>query len=87
MTSRLLGTGSLSRKGALALAALRIDQRPHTAYEPVDELSEQVEAAPPTEYRGLNRRIMLGQEWGASIGLDPLKFGTHSLRRTNPVPI
>jgi integrase len=24
----------------------------------------------------------VGQQWVASIGLDPLKFGTHSLRRT-----
>ena len=26
----------------------------------------------------------LVQEWVASIGLDPAKFGTHSLRRTKP---
>ena len=25
------------------------------------------------------------QEWVASIGLDPVKFGTHSLRRTKVV--
>jgi hypothetical protein len=25
------------------------------------------------------------QEWVASIGLDPAKFGTHSLRRTKAV--
>jgi hypothetical protein len=29
----------------------------------------------------------LVQEWVASIGLDPAKFGTHSLRRTKAVPI
>jgi site-specific recombinase XerC len=27
------------------------------------------------------------QEWVASIGLDPAKFGTHSLRRTKAVLI
>ncbi len=29
----------------------------------------------------------LVQEWVASIGLDPAKFGTHSLRRTKTVLI
>ena len=29
----------------------------------------------------------LVQEWAASIGLDPAKFGTHSLRRTKAVLI
>lgn len=29
----------------------------------------------------------LVQEWVASIGLDPAKFGTHSLRRTKVVLI
>ena len=29
----------------------------------------------------------LVQEWVASIGLDPAKFGTHSLARTNAVLI
>jgi integrase len=34
--------------------------------------------------RGLTTRqyARLVGQWGASIGLDPLKFGTHSLRRT-----
>ena len=36
------------------------------------------------EARGLTTRqyARLVSEWVASIGLDPLKFGTHSLRRT-----
>jgi integrase len=29
----------------------------------------------------------LVSEWIASIGLDPLNFGTHSLRRTKATPI
>lgn len=39
--------------------------------------------------RGLTRRqyARLVQEWVASIGLDPTKFGTHSLRRTKAVLI
>ncbi len=34
---------------------------------------------------GLTARqcVRLVNEWIASIGLDPLKYGTHSLRRTN----
>ncbi len=37
--------------------------------------------------RGLTTRqyARLVQEWVASIGLDPAKFGTHSLRRTKAV--
>jgi site-specific recombinase XerD len=39
--------------------------------------------------RGLTTRqyARLVQEWVASIGLDPAKFGTHSLRRTKAVLI
>jgi integrase len=39
--------------------------------------------------RGLTKRqyARLVQEWVASIGLDPAKFGTHSLRRTKAVLI
>ncbi len=39
--------------------------------------------------RGLTTRqyARLVQEWVASIGLDPKKFGTHSLRRTKAVLI
>src|SRR5215510_1145311 len=39
--------------------------------------------------KGLTRRqyARLVQEWVASIGLDPAKFGTHSLRRTKVVLI
>jgi integrase len=39
--------------------------------------------------RGLTTRryARLVQEWVASIGLDPSKFGTHSLRRTKAVLI
>ena len=39
--------------------------------------------------RGLTTRqyACLVQEWVASIGLDPAKFGTHSLRRTKAVLI
>ena len=39
--------------------------------------------------RGLTTRqyARLVQEWVASIGLDPTKFGTHSLRRTKAVLI
>ena len=39
--------------------------------------------------RGLTTRqyARLVQEWVASIGLDPMKFGTHSLRRTKAVLI
>ncbi len=39
--------------------------------------------------RGLTTRqhARLVQEWVASIGLDPAKFGTHSLRRTKVVLI
>ena len=39
--------------------------------------------------RGLTTRqyARLVQEWMASIGLDPAKFGTHSLRRTKAVLI
>jgi integrase len=39
--------------------------------------------------RGLTTRqyARLVQEWVASIGLDPLQFGTHSLRRTKAVLI
>ena len=39
--------------------------------------------------RGLTTRqyARLVQEWVASIGLDPTKFGTHSLRRTKSAPI
>ena len=39
--------------------------------------------------RGLTTRQYAGlvQEWVASIGLDPAKFGTHSLRRTKAVLI
>jgi len=38
---------------------------------------------------GLTKRqyARLVQEWVASIGLDPAKFGTHSLRRTKTVLI
>ncbi len=41
------------------------------------------------EKRGLTTRqyARLVQEWVASIGLDPAKFGTHSLRRTKAVLI
>jgi len=41
------------------------------------------------EARGLTTRqySRLVQEWVASIGLDPLKYGTHSLRRTKAVLI
>ncbi len=39
--------------------------------------------------RGLTTRqyARLVHEWVASIGLDPAKFGTHSLRRTKAVLI
>jgi site-specific recombinase XerD len=39
--------------------------------------------------RGLTTRqyARLVQDWVASIGLDPAKFGTHSLRRTKVVLI
>jgi integrase len=39
--------------------------------------------------RGLTTRqyARLVQEWVAGIGLDPAKFGTHSLRRTKAVLI
>ena len=39
--------------------------------------------------RGLTTRqyARLVREWVASIGLDPAKFGTHSLRRTKAVLI
>lgn len=41
------------------------------------------------ETRSLTTRqyARLVQEWVASIGLDPMKFGTHSLRRTKAVLI
>jgi integrase len=39
--------------------------------------------------RGLTTRqyARLVNDWGTSIGLDPLQFGTHSLRRTKAVLI
>ena len=41
------------------------------------------------DWVGLTTRqyARLVQEWVASIGLDPAKFGTHSLRRTKAVLI
>jgi site-specific recombinase XerD len=40
-------------------------------------------------WRGLTTRqyARLVQEWVASIGLDPLQYGTHSLRQTKAVLI
>lgn len=38
----------------------------------------------PVSIRAIARLV---QEWVASIGLDPAKFGTHSLRRTKAVLI
>ena len=38
----------------------------------------------PLSHPGMGGLI---QEWVASIGLDPAKFGTHSLRRTKAVLI
>ena len=36
----------------------------------------------PSRYLSTRQYARLVSEWVASIGLDPLKFGTHSLRRT-----
>ena len=36
----------------------------------------------PSRYLSTRQYARLVGEWVASIGLDPLKFGTHSLRRT-----
>jgi integrase len=42
---------------------------------------------PAAESCNTMTRARLVQEWVAGIGLDPAKFGTHSLRRTKAVLI
>ena len=60
MPNRRPSNGSLSAKEALVLATLRKEQRPHTAYELIEQLHEQGIKAPPTIYRALKRLIALG---------------------------
>ena len=51
-----------------------------------DDQPPAISAKTPTS-RALGTRASSLQEWVASIGLGPAKFGTHSIRRTKAVLI